>query len=404
MRPLNQTCGKGGHIFVLICSAAAILCSIYMTFINIFYSLNGIYDKKNFLSGDNRTFEFIIAVTKIAIATIMANSTETRAFLISYLAIHLAFSIILLLYFVTTYPFNKVFVEYLALIGLSVYFSEAFSFLLYTLIDDSELTCGYIFAWMVIITVPAALLVYRYLKYWLINKETTNSVTIFLIMIQNLLQLKQTEEIQSFEEMEFRGIIIRHMNKCSNPRCFCKEKELFETKKRRVVGIENWHFHKPILLKYYVRHLFEEMVRKHPGDPDLLIAYAELLFEKFRNTHLALFQVMKLIQSNKFMHPYHRFKIFKLRNRISEYINSMNLEALEKTLEIESTIFVEEQLDKVIAGMREIIANSINFWSYLVNKELDLNILSSLMIKMHKSVEDTDKLWTPLKAYLRKQK
>ena len=81
-----------------------------------------------------------------------------------------------------------------------------------------------------------------------------------------------------------------------------------------------------------------------------------------------------------------------------------NLEALDKPLEIENVIFVEEQLERVLAGMRSIITSSLSFWSYLHQKTIELDKLKTLAREMHEAVIGTIRSWNPLKPYLYKQR
>ena len=403
--PLKEQCAEGSQIALLVFAAIAFSATIIMTILTGFYSLNGIYDKKNYLSGENRLYEGLVSFIKISVAIIMANSTPSRAFLIAYLAAHLILSLVLIIYYIFNYPYNKLFIEYFVLMWISIYFVQALALMAYVLIDEETVLADYLWLILLVTAIPAIFSAYRALKLRIINKERTSSTKEFILKIQHTLQLKQNEKLNTFEEIQLRGILALHIDNCKKVKCFCKETEkLYDPKKRREYKAEEHDSFRKMRLKYHLRSLFEDSVKTNSLDPSLLISYAEFLFEKFRNTHLALFQITKIAQSNRFLHPYNLFKILKLKNKISDYINTRNLEALEKKLEIEYVIFLEEQLDKVIQGMREIIGNSINFWNYLTNRSQDLNKLGDLVDKMHASVDNTEKLWAPLKSYLYKQK
>jgi len=161
MIPFDQQCLRGTHIFTFTCAVLAIVCTLIMALLNGIYSLNGIYDKKNYLSGESKLYDGFIILAKIIMAILMANKTQTRAFLIVYLSVHLGMSGIVLFYFMVTCPYNKIFTEYFSLVCLTIYFAESFSFLVFVLMDDNQLTLGYILCWFVIIMMPGFIYLYK---------------------------------------------------------------------------------------------------------------------------------------------------------------------------------------------------------------------------------------------------
>ena len=48
---------------------------------------------------------------------------------------------------------------------------------------------------------------------------------------------------------------------------------------------------------------------------------------------------------------------------------------MENYVEIENVVKVEQEFERVLDGMQNILENSINFWKYLVNKEVELSKL-----------------------------
>jgi len=386
--------------FALIATIAIVL----MTLVTVFYSLNGIYDKKNYYSGQNQIWEALLAFLRILLPLLLANNGSGRTYILVYLAINLAFGLLLLAYFMKFFPYNKLYIEYFTLGWLSFYFSQALASFLFAASDDSNFNPDYLTLIFFVISIPANFFLYDTLKKRLIGKTNASSTSELLRQIQAILQLKRVEKLNSDEELHFRGLLSLHKESCTNLKCFCKTEELFDPKKNREFEPAKWGNIKPLILKYYVRLLLEEAISKRSNDIDLLISYSEFLFQKFRNTHLALYQIMKILGSHKYLYPTYRFRIYKLQQRIIAYINARNLESLEKALEIENVILVEEQLEKVLQGMRKIILNSLGFWGYLYNKEIDLNKLKVLAEEMDTSVETTTKLWIPLRPYLYKQK
>jgi len=119
---------------------------------------------------------------------------------------------------------------------------------------------------------------------------------------------------------------------------------------------------------------------------------------------LALIQLTNIINNNVYLYPHQRFKIFKLRAKIADFINSRNLEALEVDLQIENVIAIEERFSDVIQGLSNIIQSSINFWGYLTQKDINLDQIRSLSELLCESVDHVTHLWGPLKPYLHKYK
>jgi len=414
LEPMGVHCLEGTHIFIFVLSVISLIVAVYMAVITVFYSMNGIYDKKNYLSGENKIYEAMITFIRILVTLLMSNNSLTDSFRKLYLSINLICSLAMIIYFIIFYPYNKTFIEKFTLMWLTIYLAQSVSMIIYvaqgneTLAEGDKapemtLSIGYSLLLLMAVGIPAVSMLYNKLKIRLIMKDSHSSIEELLRKIQNILQLKN-KGANTIEEVVYRGLIAKHFAICNDLRCFCKKKELYDAKKKKDFEVEKWHQNKPLILKSYVKMLFEKEVDKGELDPHLLISYAEFLFEKYRNTHLALFQLMKLTNSNKFLYPHHRYRIFKLKYRIGDYINTKNTEALEKQLEIENVLFVEEQFDRVLDGMQKIITSSIHFWSYLQNKEIDLDRLRDYAAKMNEYLENTNDMWTPLKPYLYKQK
>jgi len=401
---LGDRCLEGAHVAAFIFAAISAASGLIMTLLTLFYSMNGIYDKKNYFSGQNRYWEALIALLRLILPLIMANSNGSRTFLIAFTIFNTAASILLLAYFMKYFPYTKLESEYFTLVWLACYFSQGVGNLIYLVSDDEDNNADYLFLFTLVFSIPGVLYLYNALKKRLISKEKVSSTSVLIRQIQVILQLKRTDKVQSDEEIQFRGLFTRHKLNCHNLKCFCKREELFDPKKNKDFEPSKWANLKPLLLKYYVRYLFEDALDQGANDNDILIAYAEFLFQKFRNTHLAFYQIRKILSANKYLYPGHRLRIFKLQHKINSYITMRNTESLDKPLEIENLIFIEEQLEKVLNGMKKIILNSIAFWGYLYNKDIELDRLKTLAEDMDGSVRETTRDWNPLKPYLYKQK
>lgn len=93
-----------------------------MAILTVFYSLNGIYDKKNYLSGENRIYEAMVTFIRVVLALVVANGKKTDEFLKIYLSINVVCSFAMMVYFILFYPYNKRFVERYSLMWLTIYF------------------------------------------------------------------------------------------------------------------------------------------------------------------------------------------------------------------------------------------------------------------------------------------
>ena len=82
-----------------------------MTALSVIYSFNGIYDKKNYLSGENKLFFGLNSAMRILIPAMAANATKTDLFIRVYLSMNILCSVILLIVFFLGLPFNKRFIE-----------------------------------------------------------------------------------------------------------------------------------------------------------------------------------------------------------------------------------------------------------------------------------------------------
>ena len=404
LEEFGQQCFQGLHIFTFTFALVSLSAGITMVILTVYYSLNGLYDKKNYFSGENKLWETLICLLRILLPIMIINGHYNNTFLYASLSILLCFSAFLILYFMIFLPYNKSFVELLTLGWLVVFFTQSLSWFVLAVSQNRHLDADYMFIFFTITGIPGFIYLYKVLKRRLITKEHTSSPQELLRQIQVVLQLKHSDNTINEEEIYFRGLIARHKTSCHSLRCFCKQDELYDSKKNKDFEPEKWPILKSLILKCYARYLFEAEIEKGTNEPDLLVSYAEFLFQKFRNSHLAQYQIIRLLNSNKFLYPHQRFRIFRLQQKIASYITMRNLEALDKSMEIENVIFIEEQLEKVLQGMKKIIFSSMAFWSYLHNKDIDLDKLKTLAEDMHKSVEETTKLWGPLKAYLYKQK
>jgi len=401
----QQQCLVGSQIITFVFSIFGLISGLIMTALTVIYNLNGIYDKKNYLSGQNRVWEIMQAFVKVIVPLIaVLNKNNNHTYFIVYIVINLIFALILLAYFMAFFPLNKLYSEAFTLVGLTLYLAQSAAHLAFIGSKNDYINPTYlgVFFWPTILA--GSYFFYNKLKIRLVMKTHASSSAELIRQVQAILQLKRTEKILSDDEVFYRGLIIRHKASCINLKCFCKSDELFDPKKGRDFEPAKWTNLKALILKYYVRFLFEQAIEAGGSDTELIISYAEFLFQKFRNTHLALFQITKLINADKFIYPYYRFRIYKLQQKISAYIDARNLEALDKPLEIENVILIEEQLEKVIHGMKKIIMTSLAFWSYLYNKDIELEKLKALAEEMHYSVENTTKAWGPLKPYLYKQR
>lgn len=400
----NYQCFQSQHRIIVIISLLCAILAILMSGLTIFYSQSGVYDKKNYLSGNNRGYEALLIIIKLVLTLIITQDDESEGFGRYYAAINLGLSLILTCYFLLILPYHKLPIEKASLVWIGFYLSQSIAIVITRATSDENFIVSLPFLMLLLVVVFGNLLLYNRIKAWNMMKERVFSSSDFLRKVQTLLQLNQIEEQDSPEEIYFHGVVARHISSCRQIDCFCKQKQLFDPKKSKIIEFEKWPTAKSLTMKHYLRLLFEQQLKKTPNDVDLLINYALFLFQKFRNIPLALIQLTNIINNNTYLYPSQRFKIFKLRSRISDFINSKNLEALEVSLQIENVIEIEEQFSNVIQGLSSIIQSSINFWGYLRQKDLDMDQIRSLSEQLCQSVDLVSSLWTPLKPYLHKYK
>ena len=403
MSKLGEQCFQ--QLTILTYALVSVTIGLFMAALTHIYSFNGIYDKKNQFSGENKLYESLVTTFRFLLALIIGFSSKNNGFIALYLVANLIFSSILLTYFTYYQPYNKLKVENLVLFMLVLYFVQSLSFVLFFIITDNNQSVGVgmIFTILMVIISWGVFQLYQRRKMWTMTKGKITSTTDLMIMVTTVQQLKNHMKMDCDNELIFRGLIERHMVFCKDYDCFCKKDHMFDPKQRKSISMERRYFNRSVTLKFFIRQLFENELKKNK-DPETMISYAELLFEKFRNTHLALYQIIQLSTSDKFLHPHFKFRIFKLKYKISTYINTINQEGLIKPLDIENVIFVEEQFAKILESMQYIIKAALEFWGYLNHKDIDLHKLHQLSKALLIIVDDTSKLWNPLKIYLDKKK
>ena len=400
----GQKCFENNHVYIYVLSVVTAASGLSMAFLTVFYSQNGIYDKKNYLSGENRIYEGLIAFVKTMMALTVTLQDDSRTFQLIYFSVSFVCSVGVTLYFMLCFPYNKLFIESVSLFWLAVYLAQSLVMIVSTSTYQGDFVATLPFLGFLIVAIIGTSYLYKRLKVRLIFKRSVHSTRELQRKVQNILQLKQVESKESNEELYFLGLVSQHISVCRETGCFCKNDKVFDPKKIKTTKSDDWPANKSLTLKYYARMLFEHQIQTKRADVDLLIAYAQFLFEKFRNTHLALFQITKLANPNLYLSSHQRHKVYKLRHKISEFINTTNSEALEVSLGIENAMFVEEQFENVTNHMKKIIQTSLNFWTYLSDRTIDLNRMKFLAEDMCRAVDSTANIWTPLKPYLEKYK
>lgn len=402
---LHETCRQGGHLLFWIMGFTGLAAAIFMTILKHWYSMNSRFDKKNAFAGENKKFEIIFTVIKFFLAFLTALEYQSMDFKRLYVAMIFVLSLIFVVAFIYYMPYTKKMVEYFCFTWIVLFFAENFTMVVYLIAAETE--DWYISIHFVIYFIVMFLtLLFLYFKrqdYLLYNKKVKSTAE---LIRQTYLYLKfnQASSILSKDEILFRGIMEDHVNNCNNVSCFCKQHELYDPKKGKYISFENRYEHRSVSLKFLVRTILENRIRMHPKDADLLLLYAEFLFNKFRNTHLALYQIMKISELGRHLSPTSKYKLFKLFHTISEYIHTRNEEAMDNYLEIENAIWVEEQFGTVLDYMKRVIQTALGFWGHLHSKEIDLNVLNEKAQNLIGIVDQTTGMWAPLKPYLDKQK
>lgn len=407
---LGETCREGAHLVFWIMGLVGLFVAAYMTIVKHWYSMNGRFDKKNAFAGENKKFEIIFTVIKTSLAFLTAlevDAIEYKRFYISYIFILSLLFVIAFIYFM---PYAKPVVEYFCFAWIIIFFVENFTMVVYLIVAEGQtvdVDPWYIsvhFIIYLIVIAPAALFIYFKRQQYLILKKNVGSVPELMRQTFLFLRFNQNTGTTTESETLYRGIIEDHIASCKEFKCFCKEKELYDPKKGKAFPFENRYLYRSVTLKFFLRSQLELKVRTNPYDPELLLFYAEFLFNKFRNTHLALYQILKVSEMRRFLNPTLKYKLFKLFYTISEYINTRNIEAMQKPLEIENAIWVEEQFRAVLESMKKISQTALSFWGYLLNKSIELKTFNQKAKDLTEIVDNTTALWGPLKPYLEKQK
>ena len=404
LQQFGHECLQKEHVVIFLFSLISTFACLFMSFLSIFFSQNGMYGKTNCLSGENRGYDFLISSIKVLLVSTSIILEDSPGFKHAYFSLNLVYSIILFCSFLIYFPYNKRIIEMLCISWLAIYLAHSLGTLISSVSEDPDFMASFPFVGFAVLIITFAILAYQQSKFRLIIKEQVSSTRELVRKVQQIFQLKHSHELNSNGEICFRGIISRHLDTCIESDCFCKQMELYDPKKERTLDLEKWTTSKSVVLKYYARLLFEQQLKKTPLDTDLLISYANFLFQKFHNTHLSLYQLMIVTNHKVYLYPRQRQKIFKLRHQISEYIDAKNADALEVAMEIENVLRVEDQFTKVLETMKEIIQKSLNFWKYLAEKELNMKKIHRLAKELSNTVDATIQLWSPLKPYLQKYK
>ena len=402
---LNETCRQGTHLLFWIMGFMGLIAAIFMTILKHWYSMNSRFDKNNAFAGENKKFEIIFTIIKSLLALLTALQVEGSEFKRFYVSIIFILSFFFMIGFIYYMPYTKKMVEYFCLAWIALFFTQNLTMVVYLIVAENE--DWYIsvhFAIYLIVITPTVLTIYLKRQDYLRNNRNIRSTAELIRQTYLYLNFNKKSGMLSRDEVVHRGVMQEHIRNCSLATCFCKQKKLFDPKKGRYISSANWLEHRNISMKLLIRAHLETRIRTNTKDADLLLLYAEFLFNKFRNTHLALYQVTKVSELGRFLSPSTKYKLFKLFYTITDYIQARNEETMDKNLEIENVIWIEDQFNLVIGNMRKIVQISLKFWGSLNSKEIHLHALNEKAQQLIDIVDQTTSLWNPLKPYLEKQK
>jgi hypothetical protein len=383
MNPLEKVCKNtgGANILELTAAVLGLATTTFMTMWTSFFFCSSNYRKKNYFASNHPSVYLLINIRKLLLALFLTISTTSSQYLSFFLIANLSCSLILLFYFLRIIPFAKLIILREALFFETALMSICFGFILDELArgkvyegSNTIFFCGSCF---LIFEVFVQFFLKDHLESIALEFEKNEDKIEFSLFLKRIEVLDLlTSSIDDYENLFFKGLMERHMQSCLKENCFCKKEVMYDSKKNKEYNLENKYSHKSIFAKMLVKASYENYMSHHPKESLPLIYFAEFLFEKMKNLHLALMQLYQA--ERRVLMIDQRNKVYIVRKNIRNYNKKINIVSFKGKLEIEAVVFTEEQMDKILDTMKKILR--VCFLIYLY--KLSINKISKIFLEV----------------------
>ena len=327
-------------IFILL-SILSIFFSSFMVVLYCLFYYNSIYHKKDYFSNNNEFFLLLYNLKKFLLGLLV--TILSKNMLILFLMFILVLNLFFLYYYIILNPFSRNETSKLYLFFLIAFLGNILGCILNEIASKfyykSSNSVFYIFIFIFFLEISIFIYSKHKNEIYIINEtkiyKNYSKFSKFALLFQNFLSFSNS--------INFNGKLQFHVENCRKLSCFCKSEKIFDFKKNKnVIAISN----KSLFAKYLIKEKFEEFVFQNKNSIEINILFSDFLFKKFKNLNLAIMKINSL--ENKILYPTQKYKIYKIRSSISTFNKKMNQGSYNGKLEIETIIFLEEQIDKVI--------------------------------------------------------
>ena len=381
-------------------SGLAVAC--IMAFINSYFNYSTWYIKSDYFSTHYEQFLMIFHCLRLVGVCLMVLPTTNQYYMLVYIPIHLFQGLFLFWLLLKFMPFSKFKIQSLFMFFDVLYISITFGMLVdyFTHNRPYDNQSNYLFfagVSFIIFEFSA----FSYLDWRIIDiaRSPENSPQTFFQLIRKVRVVHFLASSFSPRHLVyFKGMLSLHIETCRNALCFCKLDRVYDAKKGRELELGRRSMLKGVFAKYLIKNWFEAFLFKTAKDPRPSIFYADFLFNKMKNIHMALSQ-LALAERRSFSYNDRR-KILQFREQIRQYIEEKNSEFANSNLGFEVIVFLEDQLEKLIVLKRRFLKKSALFWKGLENQFLDLTEMNRQLTEMTNIKTEITSLWGPLKPYL----
>ena len=345
----NETCRNYNlrNVFLLLFSILNIIFSTLMVLMSSIFYTHSIYNKKDNLSTNSDYFILGISIKKFLIGIIITAPLKNNVTF--FVIISFFISLIFLAYFIRVSPFDKEFTSKLMCAFLSAFFaccSGIFANEITKKYFFSSSNCIFFILFLLLIIEPFLFFYIRKYKKELILFSLKEEKASFIYFSQHVMFYQNF--LSSFEDLDnlfYKGLVQNHVENCLDSYCFCKKKTIFDSKKEKEFSVEKSKNLKKVFGKMILKFRFENFIKFHPSEVNAYIMFAEFLFERMENLHLASIQLNNV--ERKFLMPFQKYKIYRLKDKFSRRNKKLNNFFHGGKLLIETVVLVEENLEKV---------------------------------------------------------
>lgn len=391
---------------ISVLAGSGLIICVGMVGINGFFAYSTWYNKTDYFSTHYERFIPYFNLTRLIGTLLMVVPTEEKTYMLGYLTVHLGLGGFLLYLLLKYFPFSKIKVLKMFLFFILSYLGQSIGMLidyltLGTLYNNQTNSLLFMFVSFLALELGFFYFLEHHIMSYIKEKESTKGDFLEMIKKIRILHYVSGSFTPSYV-IYFKGLLTLHFETCRNPSCFCKAEKVFDAKKGRELEVSKKSAMKGVFAKYLIRNWFEEHIAFDKKDPRPSIFYADFLFNKLKNVHMALTQ-LALAERKAFGFNEKR-KILQHKEQITAFIREKNEEFRKGNLAFEIVVFLEEQLDKLLHLKRRFLKRSVKFWQILENPFLNLTELNGELSKLMSIKSELAILWSPLTPYLDSKK